>query len=63
MGVTIESGLWWLPLLLTALVFLLALANLGPADGTFSPFRNGALFLSASIASVAVWLMWAMVLR
>ncbi|MBB3608650.1 hypothetical protein [Rhizobium sp. BK602] len=59
---SIETGWWWLPLLLTALVFLLALANLGPGRGAISALRNGALFAAAVVASAAVWLMWAMVL-
>lgn len=53
----------WLPLILTALVFALAFANATPADGAFSAFRNGMLLFGAGVASAAVWLMWAAVLR
>jgi hypothetical protein len=63
MGVTLEAELWWLPLFLTIIVFVLALANASPEHGVLATMRNGALFAGASIASVAVWLMWAMVLR
>ncbi|NTI27650.1 hypothetical protein [Rhizobium rhizogenes] len=63
MGVTLGSELWWLPLMLTIIVFVLALANVAAADGALASFRNGALLACASVASGAVWLMWAMVLR
>lgn len=60
---SLETEMGWLPLILTALVFALAFANATPADGTFSAFRNGMLLFGAGVASAAVWLMWAAVLR
>ena len=63
MSASLESEMGWLPLILTALVFALAFANVAPAGSAFAAFRNGMLLLGAGIASAAVWLMWALVLR
>ncbi|RAX42420.1 hypothetical protein [Rhizobium tropici] len=60
---SLETEMGWLPLLLTALVLALAVANAAPAGSAFSAFRNGMLLAGAVIASAAVWLMWAVVLR
>lgn len=63
MGVTLEHELWVLPLIVTVIVFVLALANVVPERGALATFRNGSLLVWAGIAAAAVWIMWAAVLR
>lgn len=58
-----ETEMVWVPLSLTAVVLVLAIANVAPAGSGLSAFRNGALLLAATIATATVWLMWAAVLR
>ena len=59
----LETEMWWLPLLLTVVVVMLAAANIAPAGSAFAAFRNGALLAGAVITAAAVWLTWAAVLR
>ena len=59
----LETDMWWLPLVLTAVVMVLAVANASPAGSAFAAMRNGALLAGAAIAAAAVWLTWAAVLR
>ncbi|TXI03953.1 MAG: hypothetical protein E6Q76_13150 [Rhizobium sp.] len=60
---SLETEMAWLPLMLTALVLVLAIANAVPANSALSAVRNVLLLAGAGIASAAVWLMWAAVLR
>lgn len=60
---TLVSEMGWLPLSLTALVLVLAIANVSPAGTALSALRNTMLLICAAIASLAIWLMWALVLR